>query len=153
MYKTISIVGLIAMAAGLIWLLVSKSLFSWSPIVIAAQTAAGALLAWARVTFGLRSFHAAANPTAGGLITTGPYAYPSSDLHGCVFVRLGRHSSTLVGACGLARSSGDDRTLRLLSQKPNTTLDHSLLAVCAKRSHSKPHIAKLRGYFRTPVQL
>ena len=27
----------------------------------------------ARVTFGRRSFHAAANPTAGGLVTTGPY--------------------------------------------------------------------------------
>ena len=30
-------------------------------------------MVWARVTFGRRSFHAAANPTAGGLVTTGPY--------------------------------------------------------------------------------
>ena len=29
----------------------------------------------ARITFGRRSFHAAANPTEGGLVTTGPYAY------------------------------------------------------------------------------
>ena len=30
---------------------------------------------WARLTFGRRSFHASANPTAGGLVTSGPYAY------------------------------------------------------------------------------
>jgi protein-S-isoprenylcysteine O-methyltransferase Ste14 len=29
----------------------------------------------ARITFGRRSFHAAANPTAGGVVSTGPYAY------------------------------------------------------------------------------
>ena len=32
-------------------------------------------MVWARVTFGRRSFHAAANPTSGGLVQTGPYAY------------------------------------------------------------------------------
>ena len=30
---------------------------------------------WARATFGLRSFHATANTTKGGLVTTGPYRY------------------------------------------------------------------------------
>jgi protein-S-isoprenylcysteine O-methyltransferase Ste14 len=30
---------------------------------------------WARWTFGFRSFHAAASPTAGGVVTTGPYRY------------------------------------------------------------------------------
>ena len=29
----------------------------------------------ARITFGRRSFHAAANPTPGGIVSTGPYAY------------------------------------------------------------------------------
>src|SRR6476469_731389 len=37
------------------------------------QAAAILLMLWARWTFGRRSFHAAANPTAGGLVTTGPY--------------------------------------------------------------------------------
>lgn len=32
-------------------------------------------MVWARVTFGKRSFHAAASPTAGGVVTTGPYRY------------------------------------------------------------------------------
>jgi protein-S-isoprenylcysteine O-methyltransferase Ste14 len=30
---------------------------------------------WARMTFGGRSFHAAANPTAGGVVTSGPYGF------------------------------------------------------------------------------
>jgi protein-S-isoprenylcysteine O-methyltransferase Ste14 len=48
-------------------------LFTAQPIAIALQLTAVGLMIWARVTFGRRSFHAAANPTAGGLVTTGPY--------------------------------------------------------------------------------
>jgi hypothetical protein len=48
-------------------------LFTAQPIAIALQLIAVALMVLARVTFGRRSFHAAANPTAGGLVTTGPY--------------------------------------------------------------------------------
>jgi len=48
-------------------------LFTAQPIAIALQLMGVALMVWARVTFGRRSFHAAANPTAGGLVTTGPY--------------------------------------------------------------------------------
>ena len=33
------------------------------------------LMTWARITFGRRSYHAAADPTEGGLVTTGPYAF------------------------------------------------------------------------------
>lgn len=48
-------------------------LFTAQPIAIALQLLAIALMVSARVTFGRRSFHASANPTAGGLVTTGPY--------------------------------------------------------------------------------
>ena len=48
-------------------------LFTAQPIAVAVQLMAIALMIWARLTFGRRSFHAAANPTAGGLVTTGPY--------------------------------------------------------------------------------
>ena len=37
------------------------------------QVVAGMLRVWARMTFGARSFHAGAEPTAGELVTTGPY--------------------------------------------------------------------------------
>jgi protein-S-isoprenylcysteine O-methyltransferase Ste14 len=50
-----------------------RSLFSPSPVVIVPQVVALLFMIWARVTFGRRSFHFAANPTEGGLVTTGPY--------------------------------------------------------------------------------
>ncbi len=75
MLKSISLVALLAMVLALVALWARHSLFSFSPIVILVQCAAVALMAWARITFGIRSFHAPANPTAGGLVTTGPYHF------------------------------------------------------------------------------
>ena len=71
--KVISMLGLVVMIGALIGLYEIGVLFTAQPIVSALQLLAVALMVWARVTFGRRSFHAAANPTAGGLVTTGPY--------------------------------------------------------------------------------
>jgi protein-S-isoprenylcysteine O-methyltransferase Ste14 len=71
--KVISLLGLFVMVGALIGLYKIGVLFTAQPIAIALQLTAVALMIWARVTFGRRSFHAAANPTAGGLVTTGPY--------------------------------------------------------------------------------
>ena len=65
----------LAMLACLIALLFMRSLFSRSWFVIALQAAALLLFFWARITFGRRSFHLPANPTEGGLVTSGPYRY------------------------------------------------------------------------------
>ena len=73
MLKVISIVGVVVMIGALIGLYKIGVLLTAQPIAIALQLLAGALMVSARVTFGRRSFHAAANPTAGGLVTTGPY--------------------------------------------------------------------------------
>ena len=73
MLKIISVLGLVVMIGALIGLYEIGVLFTAQPLAIASQLAAVALMVWARVTFGRRSFHAAANPTAGGLVTTGPY--------------------------------------------------------------------------------
>jgi protein-S-isoprenylcysteine O-methyltransferase Ste14 len=75
MLKVISILGLVVMIGALIGLYKIGVLFTPQPIAIALQLIAVALMLWARVTFGRRSFHAAANPTAGGLVTTGPYRF------------------------------------------------------------------------------
>jgi protein-S-isoprenylcysteine O-methyltransferase Ste14 len=48
-------------------------LLAEQPVPIALQVVAAVLMLAARLTFGLRSFHAAARPTEGGLVTTGPY--------------------------------------------------------------------------------
>jgi protein-S-isoprenylcysteine O-methyltransferase Ste14 len=75
MLKVISMLGLVVMIGALIGLYKIGVLFTAQPIAIALQLIAVGLMVWARVTFGRRSFHAAANPTAGGLVTTGPYRF------------------------------------------------------------------------------
>jgi protein-S-isoprenylcysteine O-methyltransferase Ste14 len=63
------------MVVGIAGLFHAGALFAARPASIAIQVAAAVLMIAARITFGRRSFHAAADPTAGGLVTTGPYAY------------------------------------------------------------------------------
>lgn len=70
-----SLLALVLMLGSLLVLAVTRALFSTAPFVIAVQCLAFALMLWARITLGRRSFHASADPTAGSLITTGPYHY------------------------------------------------------------------------------
>jgi protein-S-isoprenylcysteine O-methyltransferase Ste14 len=89
--KLLSLTGLGAMLAALLGLWRTRSLFSPNPVVIGFQLAAVLLMIWARVTFGLRSFHAAANPTAGGLVTSGPYHFVRHPIYAsiCLFLWAG----------------------------------------------------------------
>src|ERR1041384_7181632 len=91
MLKLVSILGLIVMIVGIVGLYKIGGLFTGQPIPIVLQVLAVALLIWARITFGVRSFHAAANPTAGGLVTTGPYRFIRHPIYtaACLFC-LGR---------------------------------------------------------------
>ena len=73
--RTLSVLAYLAMLAGIAGLYYSGALFARQPWVIAIQVALFVLMMAARITFGVRSFHVAANPTEGGLVTTGPYAY------------------------------------------------------------------------------
>lgn len=75
MLRTISLAALLLMTLASVGLLVRGAFFSSQPVVIMAEVTAVALMVWARLAFGRRSFHAAANPTAGGLVTTGPYRF------------------------------------------------------------------------------
>jgi protein-S-isoprenylcysteine O-methyltransferase Ste14 len=75
MLKIASILGFVVMVAALVGLYLIGVLFSPQPVAITLQVLAVALMVWARVTFRGRSFHASADPTAGGLVTTGPYHY------------------------------------------------------------------------------
>jgi protein-S-isoprenylcysteine O-methyltransferase Ste14 len=61
----------------------------------------------ARLTFGRRSFHAAANPTAGGLVTTGPYRFWRHPIYAAVLyfmwaAALDYHSAPAIAAVMLA---------------------------------------------------
>jgi protein-S-isoprenylcysteine O-methyltransferase Ste14 len=60
---------------GLLFLIEKNYIISNNPITISIQVCSVALMIWARITFGLRSFHATANTTKGELITRGPYRW------------------------------------------------------------------------------
>jgi protein-S-isoprenylcysteine O-methyltransferase Ste14 len=99
----LSVLGFAAAVLGLAALILSDNLVCRNPVVIAAQTAAVLLMIWARVTFGRRSFHAAATPTAGGLVTHGPYRFLRHPIYAAIlwFVWAGvlcHH--TLLGLAG-----------------------------------------------------
>ncbi|HEX7288938.1 MAG TPA: isoprenylcysteine carboxylmethyltransferase family protein [Candidatus Angelobacter sp.] len=71
--KFISIIATAALIAAAVALLMRHAVMGTGPVSLALQLAGLLLVAWARITFGVRSFHCAANPTRGPLITTGPY--------------------------------------------------------------------------------
>src|SRR5258706_10435099 len=105
MLKALSLIGCVGMLGGLLGLLLTRSLFSSSPIVIALQVLALLLFLWARITFGRRSFHVVADPTAGGLVTDGPYRYIRHPIYAafCLFISAGEAAhfwSRSAGFCG-----------------------------------------------------
>jgi protein-S-isoprenylcysteine O-methyltransferase Ste14 len=91
MLKTLSIIGYSGMVGGLLGLLAMRKLFSSSPLIISLQVMSVLLLLWARVTFGRRSYHAMADPTEGGLVTSGPYRYIRHPIYAaiCLFTSAG----------------------------------------------------------------
>lgn len=98
--KNLSIAALLLMMIGMVGLLVIHSLFARNPVGIAVQVAAAALMIWARLTFGSRSFHARADPTPGGLVTTGPYRFIRHPIYTaiCLFAWTGVLSNWSVSA-------------------------------------------------------
>src|SRR5581483_3232356 len=104
MLKRLSIIGYLGMIGGLLGLVVIRAAFSPSPWVIAIQVLALALAVWARLTFRSRSYHVAANPTEGGLVTSGPYHFIRHPLYSAIGVftvaGVAAHWSWAAGAWG-----------------------------------------------------
>ena len=98
-----SVLAFALMVAGLAWLIVRHEILARSAAAMAVQAAAVLLMIAARITFGRRSFHAAANPTAGGLVTSGPYRFWRHPIYAAVlyFVwvpALDHHSASAITA-------------------------------------------------------
>jgi protein-S-isoprenylcysteine O-methyltransferase Ste14 len=93
-----SLVGFLLMAIAVGGLVFTHALFSPSPVVIAVQVAAVAIMVWARLTLGRRSFHPAADVIDGGLITTGPYRFIRHPIYAaaCVFCWAGALANSAV---------------------------------------------------------
>jgi protein-S-isoprenylcysteine O-methyltransferase Ste14 len=81
-----SLVATILLVVCVVLLLERHALLAASSIGIALQVLAALLMLWARLTFGTRSFHAAANPTAGGLVASGPYRYWRHPIYAAVLL-------------------------------------------------------------------
>jgi protein-S-isoprenylcysteine O-methyltransferase Ste14 len=86
--KWASMTGYAILVLVLLGLIARNSILANSPAAIAAQVLAGLLMVWARMTFGWRSFHASANPTEGGLVTTGPYRYLRHPIYAAILLFL-----------------------------------------------------------------
>jgi protein-S-isoprenylcysteine O-methyltransferase Ste14 len=91
---------------------------------LVVQAAAVLLMLWARWTFGVRSFHFAATPTRGGLVTTGPYRYTRNPIYLAVLVfvwvgvatngapRVALALAGVVTLLTLVRVAAEERLLR-----------------------------------------
>jgi protein-S-isoprenylcysteine O-methyltransferase Ste14 len=84
--KRVSLGATAILVVAVLSLLFRRSLFAHGPLFLALQVAAGALMLWARVTFGGRSFHAGADPSQGGLVTNGPYRFVRHPIYGAILL-------------------------------------------------------------------
>jgi len=103
MFKRGSVIAFALMVAGLVWLIARREVIAVSAPALAVQVAAMVLMIAARITFGRRSFHAAANPTAGGLVTTGPYRWLRHPIYAAILyfiwsTALDHHSAQAIAA-------------------------------------------------------
>jgi protein-S-isoprenylcysteine O-methyltransferase Ste14 len=106
----VSIVAVIAAVLALVRLCYTHSVFGVGPISIGLQVAAALFMLWARLTFGMRSFHAAANPTEGQLVTSGPFAIVRNPIYAAVILfswtAVAVHWSTENALLGLVITGG-----------------------------------------------
>lgn len=104
--KVFSILGFVIAVSAMVALVSTNSLFGVGPISIGIQVVAALWMVWARIVFGVRSFHAAANTTEGELVTSGPFAYMRNPIYAAVvlFVWAGVavHFSFVNALLGLA---------------------------------------------------
>jgi protein-S-isoprenylcysteine O-methyltransferase Ste14 len=82
--KTGSVAVFVLAVLGLIYLISRGDILSANPVGIVIQVGSVGLMIWARITFGFRSFHAAANTTKGRLVTNGPYRWLRHPIYSAV---------------------------------------------------------------------
>lgn len=105
MNAKVSILGFVAAVAGLLGLISRGELIDPNPVSIGLQVLAFAFMVWARITFGMRSFHAAADTTEGELVTRGPYGIVRNPIYAVVILfawaGVGAHLGVVSVGLGL----------------------------------------------------
>lgn len=134
--RTGSVLAFAAAVAGMIFLALRQSFLATNPVGIAVQVLAVGLMIWARVTFGRRSFHAAANPTAGGLVTHGPYRYWRHPIYAAIlyFVWAGIASYPSLETVAAAGLITIGLMLRMLLEERLVTAQYPEYADYARRT-------------------
>jgi protein-S-isoprenylcysteine O-methyltransferase Ste14 len=79
--RSLSVFATVVLTVAAIALVYRGAFFATGPVSIFLQLLGLALVIWSRLTFGVRSFHYAANPTQGGLVTNGPYHYVRNPIY------------------------------------------------------------------------
>jgi protein-S-isoprenylcysteine O-methyltransferase Ste14 len=115
----LSVLAFALMVVGLAWLAVRHEIIAHTIPGRVVQVAAVMLMIAARIAFGMRSFHAAANPTEGGLVTTGPYRWLRHPIYAAVLyffwaAALDYHSPEAIAAALLITIGS---VVRMLSEE------------------------------------
>jgi protein-S-isoprenylcysteine O-methyltransferase Ste14 len=117
--KKVSIGATIVLTVAVVSLLLRRSLFARGVIPIVLQAVAALLMLWARISFGRRSFHAGANPTPGGLVTTGPYRWVRHPIYAAILLFMwagvAAHGSILSVLTGLVATAAT--TVRIVAEE------------------------------------
>jgi protein-S-isoprenylcysteine O-methyltransferase Ste14 len=119
MLKWGSVFAFLLMVLGLTSLLARQEVIARSVPGVAIQIAAALLMIAARITFGRRSFHAAANPTEGGLVTTGPYRWLRHPIYAAILyfvwtTAIDHHTWQAIAAAVVVTIGG---ALRMLAEE------------------------------------
>jgi protein-S-isoprenylcysteine O-methyltransferase Ste14 len=117
--NALSLAAFVIAVAMLVFLVFRHHLLASSPPLLALQVGSVLLMIWARVTFGRRSFHASADTSDGGLVTTGPYRYWRHPIYASIiyFVWAGQFPSPSVPSVAAAAIATAALVARMLLEE------------------------------------
>ena len=104
---------------GIVLLYWRGELFARQWPLMAVQAGAAALMVWARLTFGLRSFNPGAAPTQGELMTSGPYRYWRHPIYAAIIIFVAAAAASRPGwiSAGSALTVAGGLFLRMRSEE------------------------------------
>jgi protein-S-isoprenylcysteine O-methyltransferase Ste14 len=134
--RRVSIGATAVLPVAIVGLLVQHTLFAARPGLVVVQVLAVVLVIWARLTFGMRSLYYAANPTGGGLVTSGPYRFVRHPIYAAIllFVWAGITSHTTLLSVGLGILVSAATAVRILAEERLVTARYPEYVAYAART-------------------